>query len=160
MIRPQGVGRGGGYSDFYLIHRLTLFFGGGGGGVGSKFWNLLCFEVWYFSYHFRVCQFGRLFFFGISFLTAIVWGVSFQNKAFCNVFLMYSLIKCSIFTIYGSNLVESIKILYKFNNLVAYFCQHHGLQYIVLVLFWVLRHWQVFFGVCQKSLVFFFFFVG
>ena len=31
---------------------------------------------------------------------------------------MHSLIKCSIFTIYANNLLESIKILYKFNNLV------------------------------------------
>ena len=62
-------------------------------------------------------------------------GISFQNKAFCNVFLMYSLIKCSIFTIYASNLLESIKTLYKFNNLVAYFCQHHWLQYS-LGIFW------------------------
>ena len=64
-------------------------------------------------------------------------GVSFQNKAFCDVFLMYSLIKCSIFSIYASNLFESIKILYKFNNLVAYFCQHRCLQYIVLFFFFV-----------------------
>ena len=49
-------------------------------------------------------------------------GVRFQNKAFCYVFLMYSIIKCSIFTIYASNLLELIKLLYKFNNLVAYFC--------------------------------------
>ena len=59
-------------------------------------------------------------------------------------FVMYSLIKCSIFTIYAGNLLESIKILYKtinkFNNLVAYFYQHHWLQYKVLVFFLVLRH--------------------
>ena len=30
---------------------------------------------------------------------------------------MYTLLKCSIFTIYASNLLESIKILFKFNNL-------------------------------------------
>ena len=35
--------------------------------------------------------------------------------------------------IYASDLIESIKISYKFNNLVAYFCQHHWLQYIILV---------------------------
>ena len=77
---------------------------------------------------------------GKLFLAGIILGVSFQNKAFCNVFLMYSLIKSSIFTIYASNLLESIKILYKFNNLVAYFCQHHWLQYIVLVFCRVVRH--------------------
>ena len=33
---------------------------------------------------------------------------------------MYSLLKCNIFAIYASSLLESIKI-YKFNNLVAYF---------------------------------------
>ena len=38
------------------------------------------------------------------------WGARFQNKTFCNVILMYSLIKCSIFAIYASNLLESIKI--------------------------------------------------
>ena len=37
---------------------------------------------------------------GGSFLTGIFLGVSFQNKLFCNVFLMYSLIKCNLFTIY------------------------------------------------------------
>ena len=76
---------------------------------------------------------------GMSFFTGIFLGASFKIKAFCNVFSMYSLIKCSIFTIYPSNLLESIKI-YKFNNLVAYFCQHHWLQYVVLVFFGVLRH--------------------
>ena len=62
--------------------------------------------------------------------------------------------KCNSFTIYASNLLVSIKILYKFYNLVAYFCQHHRLQHS-LGIFGVLRHWQVFFGVCQKSMVFF-----
>ena len=61
------------------------------------------------------------YFLGMLFLIGIFWGVRFQNKTFCNVILMYSLIKCSIFAIYASNLLESIKI-YKFNNLVAYFC--------------------------------------
>ena len=79
-------------------------------------------------------------FWGMSFLTGIFWSVCFQNKAFCNVFLMYSLIKCSIFTIYVSKLLETIKILYKINNLIAHVCQHHGLQYIGLVFVWVLRH--------------------
>ena len=36
-----------------------------------------------------------------------------------------------MFTIYARNLLESIKIVCKFNTLVAYFCQHHLLQYIV-----------------------------
>ena len=44
---------------------------------------------------------------------------------------------------------------YKFNNLVAYFCQYQWLQYIVLVFLGVLWHWQVFFGVCQKLILFF-----
>ena len=71
-------------------------------------------------------------------------GASFQNKTFCNVFSMYSLIKYSIFT---SNLLETIELLYKFFNLVAYFCHHHWLQYIVLV----------FLGVCQNLWYFYLF---
>ena len=59
-------------------------------------------------------------FWGMLFLTGIDRGVRFQNKTFCNVILMYSLIKCSIFASYASNLLESIKI-FKFNNSVAYF---------------------------------------
>ena len=75
-------------------------------------------------------------FLGMPFLTGIFLGVSFQNKAICNVFLMHSLIKYSVSTIYASNLLDSIKILYKFNNLVAHLCQHRWLQYIVLVFCW------------------------
>ena len=68
-------------------------------------------------------------------------------------FLMYSLVKYNIFTSYASNLLESIKILYKFNSLVAYFCQHHWLQFIVLV-FWGVMILTDIFWVCQKLLVF------
>ena len=57
-------------------------------------------------------------FWGYVIFDRYFWGVRFQNKTFCNVMLIYSLIKCSIFAIYASNLLESIKI-YKFNNLVA-----------------------------------------
>ena len=76
---------------------------------------------------FRVGQFGQVFFWGMSFLIGMFWGVRFQNNAFCNVFLMYSLTKCSMFTI--SAIMQAISLnqllSYKFNNLVAYFCQHH-----------------------------------
>ena len=93
---------------------------------------------------------------GISFLTGIFGGVNLKKKkkAFCYVFFMHSLIKCSIFTIYASDLIESIKILNKFNNFIDYFCQHHRLQCIVMV-FDTDRY---LFEVCQKSLCFFFFF--
>ena len=60
---------------------------------------------------------------------------------------MYSLIKCGTFTVYASNLLDSVNILVV--NVSG--CN----QYIVSVCFWVLRHWQVFVWVCQKSLVFF-----
>ena len=54
-------GGGAGYSDFYLLHRPTLFFG------GSNFLNLLFFwrvgaGVILFQMFFRVWQFGRLIF--------------------------------------------------------------------------------------------------
>ena len=61
------------------------------------------------------------YFLGYVIFDRYFWGVRFQNKTFCNVILMYSLIKCSIFAIYASNLLESIKI-YKVNSLVAYVC--------------------------------------
>ena len=62
---------------------------------------------------------------------AILWRMTFLTGIYlgCYVFLMNLLIKCSIFTIYASHLLQSIKILYKFNNLVVYFCQHQWLHY-------------------------------
>ena len=91
---------------------IYIFFWRGGGGVVR--WGGTLQTI------FRVRQFGRLFL-GMSFLTGIFLGVSFQNKAVYNVPLMYSLIKKnSSFTIYASNRLEPIKILYKFNNSVAF----------------------------------------
>ena len=92
--------------------------GGGAGGGGKNF------EIYYFwgfgtfPTIFRVRQFGRLFFGYVIFWQVFYYFcvcvcVCFQNKAFYNVFLMYSLIKYSIFTIHASNLLESIKILHK-----------------------------------------------
>ena len=60
------------YCDFYLLLGLTLFFG------GSKVLNLLFFflvGLVLFKLYFRACQFGRLFFGGMLFLTGI-FGVS------------------------------------------------------------------------------------
>ena len=82
------------------------------------------------------------------------------------------MIKC----INASNLLESIEILYKLNNLGAYFCQYHWLQYIVLVFFFFFFFFCIlgflyfggggggggycdidrYFWGCQKLLVFFF----
>ena len=92
----------GGGGDFYLLHRITQLFGGHN------------FEIYYF---WGFGTFPTILGY-IPFLTGIFSGVSFQDKAFDNVFLIYSLIKCSMFTIYASNLLESIKILYfEFNKI-------------------------------------------
>ena len=61
------------------------------------------------------------YFWGYVIFDRYFWGVRFQNKTFCNVIVMYSLIKYIIFAMYASNLLESIKI-YKSNNSVASFC--------------------------------------
>ena len=129
--RGGGVGGAGGYSDFYLLHRLTLYFGS----QDLKFTSCFGFGTCILSTILGYANLGG-YSFGYVILDRYFFGVSFQKKAFCNVFLMYSLIKCSIFTIYASNRLESMKILYIFNNLVAYFCQHHWLQYIQSWYFW------------------------
>ena len=79
---------GGGYCDFYLLHRLTLCFG------GSKVFNLL-FGLFFSNYILGYANLGGYFLRYVIF-DRYFWGVRFQNKTFCNVILMYSLIKCSI----------------------------------------------------------------
>ena len=69
---------------------------------------------------FGVCHFGR-YYLGVSFLNIVFY------KVVCNVFMK----NVAFLLSFASKLLVSIKVLYKLNSFVAYFCQHHWLQCIV-----------------------------
>ena len=94
------------------------------------------------GYFLGVCQFWQVFL-----------GVIFQNIAFCKVFCDIFMKKCSKFLV-------SIKVLYKLNSFVAYFCQHHWLLCMVLVFCWVWRNGQVFSNTPLKSFSYEYCFTG
>ena len=86
VIKTSPVGEGGGvvkilkFSVFGGLVLYQLFLGCAN--LGGYLYGHVIFDMYFF-----VC-------------------VSFQIKALCNLLLMYSLIKCSIFTIYASNVLE------------------------------------------------------
>ena len=125
----------------------------------------------------RRCHLQPFFLGRYSNLGSRVLGVSFQNKAFCKVFLMCSLIKWIILLFMQAIALNQLRYyinskiwLLIFVDIIGAGCGIWLYRFLIiaflstLVFFFfcggggvvaTLRHWQVFFGVCQKLLVFF-----